>query len=146
MELVLKPIGVIRSPYTSKKEAPVQPCFSRAEGKIEVFPEYEEGLTDIEGFSHIVILYHFHRSEGYALLVQPFLDKTYRGLFATRSPRRPNPLGLSVVTLLGRRGNILRIGQMDILDGTPLLDIKPYVPTFDQPQGVRIGWLTGKVY
>lgn len=146
MELVLKPIGVIRSPYTSKKETPIQPHFSQAEGKIEVFQEYEEGLTDIEGFSHIVMLYHFHQSEGYALLVKPFLDKTYRGLFATRAPRRPNPLGLSVVTLLGRRGNILRIGQVDVLDGTPLLDIKPYVPTFDQPQGVRIGWLTGKMY
>jgi tRNA-Thr(GGU) m(6)t(6)A37 methyltransferase TsaA len=146
MELVLKPIGVIHSPYTAKQKAPIQPRFSQAEGRIEVFPEYEEGLTDIEGFSHIVILYYFHQSEGYNLLVRPFLDEAYRGLFATRSPRRPNPIGLSVVTLLERRGNILCIGQVDALDGTPLLDIKPYVPAFDQPQGVRIGWLTGKIY
>ncbi len=146
MELILKPIGVIRSPYTTKEQTPIQPYFSQAEGEIEVFQEYEEGLKDIEGFSHIVILYHFHQSQGYSLRVQPFLDKAFRGLFATRAPRRPNPIGLSVVTLLERRGNILRVGQIDTLDGTPLLDIKPYVPTFDQPQGVRIGWLTGKIY
>lgn len=143
--LNLKLIGLIHSPYTTEEEMPIQGRFrSEVTGEIEVFKEYEEGLKDIEGFSHLIILYWFHRAGKPSLLVRPYLDKNPHGIFATRYPARPNPIGLSVVRLLGREGNILRIAEVDVLDGTPLLDIKPYVPQFDQREGVRIGWLTGR--
>jgi tRNA-Thr(GGU) m(6)t(6)A37 methyltransferase TsaA len=113
------------------------------QGRVEVFPEFTAGLKDLDGFSHIMLLYHFHRTEGFSLTVTPFMDSQPRGLFATRAPRRPNPIGLSVVRLLRCEGNILHIENVDILDGTPLLDIKPYVPEFDQHPAERIGWLEG---
>ncbi len=144
-EFKAQPIGIIHSPYTDPKEVPIQGRFSGARGEIEVFPEYEEGLKDVDGFSHLIILYWFHRAEGCSLLVKPFLDDTPRGLFATRYPARPNPIGLSVVRLLERRGNILQIAEVDVLDGTPLLDIKPYVSQFDQRESATIGWLTGRL-
>ena len=144
-EIVLKPIGVIRSPYKTKEEIPCQGYKSDKVGKVEVFKEFEEGLVDIDGFSHLILLYLFHKSDGYSLKVKPFLDDTLRGLFATRSPRRPNSLGLSLVRLLSRKENILQIAQIDILVGTPLLDIKPYVPRFDERRNMKVGWLEGKI-
>jgi tRNA-Thr(GGU) m(6)t(6)A37 methyltransferase TsaA len=140
MELIMKSIGVIHSPFTDKNQTPIQPTRSQASGHVEVFPEFAEGLQNLEGFSHIILLYAFHQSDGYSLQVKPFLDDRLRGLFATRHPSRPNPIGLSVVRLLARRENILDIEGVDMLDGTPLLDIKPYVPDFDVRTDVKTGW------
>ncbi len=144
-EIVIKPIGIIHTPYKTTKEIPCQGYRSKEIGEIEVFGEYEEGLTDIEGFSHLIILYLFHGSKHYTLLVKPFLDHRLRGLFTTRTPKRINPIGLSVVKLIERKGNVLKITEIDILDATPLIDIKPYVPQFDERKDVRIGWLEGKL-
>ena len=112
-----------------------------AQGTVEVFPEYAEGLADLDGFSHIILLYHFHKSRQCRLRVVPFLDTQKRGIFATRAPSRPNPIGLSIVRLVSIAGNRLTVQGVDMLDGTPLLDIKPYVPEFDEREYVRIGWL-----
>ena len=140
-----EPIGVIHSPFTEPAGMPIQPLGAQGvEGRAEVGAAYEEGLQDLSGFSHIILLYHFHRSRGYRLRVTPFLDDAPRGLFATRAPRRPNPIGLSVVRLLRVEGATLYIANVDILDGTPLLDIKPYVPDFNAIQAeeeIRTGWL-----
>ena len=139
------PIGVIHTPFKEPKGAPIQPRRSGgAKGQVEVFPEYAEALADLDGFSHIVLLYHFHLSKGYKLKVVPFLDTVERGLFATRAPRRPNQIGLSVVRLDRIEGSVLHVANVDMLDGTPLLDIKPYVADFDDEGEVRIGWLEGK--
>ena len=140
MEFTMKPIGVIHSPFTDKRQTPIQASRSQAIGQVEVYPEFAEGLQDVEGFSHLILLYVFHRSSEYTLRVKPFLDDEWRGLFATRYPSRPNPLGLSVVHLLERHDNILEIEGVDVLDGTPLLDIKPYMPEFDVRTGVHTGW------
>ncbi|MDI6768912.1 MAG: tRNA (N6-threonylcarbamoyladenosine(37)-N6)-methyltransferase TrmO [Anaerolineales bacterium] len=140
MEFVMKPIGVIHSPFTEKDQTPIQASRSQAIGRVEVYPEFAAGLQDIEGFSHIILLYVFHCSSGYSLRVQPFLDDQLRGLFATRYPCRPNPIGLSVVRLLSRQENTLTVEGVDVLDGTPLLDIKPYVPDFDVRSEVQTGW------
>lgn len=137
-----KPIGVIRTPFTRREGMPIQPPGAAgAQGTVEVFPDYRAGLKDLDGFSHVVLLYHFHRSRGFKLRVVPFMDTERRGLFATRAPNRPNPIGLSVVRLERIRNGVLHIRDVDILDGTPLLDIKPYVPEFDAPAGCRTGWL-----
>jgi len=136
----MEPIGIIHSPFTEKEHTPIQPVRSTAIGSVEVFPEYAQGLTDIEQISHIILLYVFHRSEGYSLLVKPFLDDQLHGLFATRYPKRPNQIGLSIVRLLSRQDNILDIEGVDVLDGTPLLDIKPYVPDFDVRTNGVVGW------
>jgi tRNA-Thr(GGU) m(6)t(6)A37 methyltransferase TsaA len=140
MEFTLRPIGLIHSPFTEKDKTPIQPSRSQAIGTVEVFPEFSVGMDGLDGFSHLILLYIFDRSEGYALRVQPFLDDRFHGIFATRYPYRPNPLGLSIVRLLKRDGNRLEIEGMDVLDGTPLLDIKPYVPDFDLQTNVRAGW------
>jgi tRNA (adenine37-N6)-methyltransferase len=140
MEISMHPIGIIRTPFTEKSQTPIQASRSKAKGGVEVFPEYADGLQDLEGFSHIILLYAFHESTGYSLLVKPFLDDQLRGLFATRYPARPNPIGLSVVRLIARKNNLLQVEGMDMLDGTPLLDIKPYVPDFDVRTGTRTGW------
>jgi tRNA-Thr(GGU) m(6)t(6)A37 methyltransferase TsaA len=140
MDFTMKPIGVIQSPFTDKSQTPIQASRSQAVGQVEVYPEFAEGLQDVEGFSHLILLYVFHRSSGYTLRVKPFLDDEWRGLFATRYPCRPNPLGLSVVRLLKRRDNVLEIEGVDVLDGTPLLDIKPYVPDFDVRMETNTGW------
>ncbi|MBE0512596.1 tRNA (N6-threonylcarbamoyladenosine(37)-N6)-methyltransferase TrmO [Candidatus Bathyarchaeota archaeon] len=145
MEIKLKPIGLIHSPYKTKQEMPIQAYASKEVAEIEVFKEYVDGLKDIEGFSHIILLYWFHKSKGYSLHVKPFLDKNFRGIFACRHPNRPNPIGVSTVKLLERRGNILRVEGIDALDGTPLIDIKPYVPKFDERKGAKAGWLDGKL-
>ena len=121
---------------------PIQPTGALGvPGWVEVYPEFIEGLTDLEGFSHIYLLFHFHKSEGFRLSVVPFLDTRPHGLFATRAPKRPNPIGLSVVKLVRREGQILYIENVDMLDGTPLLDIKPFVPGFEQDAEIRRGWL-----
>ena len=110
------------------------------EGTVEIFPKFKKGLKDLDGFSHIILIYHFHESEGYSLLCRPFLDDVERGLFATRAPRRPNPIGLSIVKLKEIDDNILRVSSLDVLDQTPLLDIKPYIPRFDSPETKKVGW------
>lgn len=142
--LTLRPLGVVRSPFQEPEGGPIQPSGARGvAGEALIFPEYAEGLRDLEGFSHLVLLYHFHRCSKVQLTVVPFLDQQARGVFATRAPVRPNHLGLSVVRLKAVQGNTLLLEDVDILDGTPLLDIKPYVPEFDQPAGpVRVGWLS----
>jgi tRNA-Thr(GGU) m(6)t(6)A37 methyltransferase TsaA len=125
---------------------PIQPAGARGvAGTVEVLPEYCDGLKDLEGFSHIFLIYHFHLSQGYSLRVKPFLDDSMRGVFATRAPKRPNAIGISVVRLVEIKGCTLRIEDVDIAEGTPLLDIKPYVPQFDAREAERIGWLAGKV-
>ncbi|MFV9677615.1 MAG: tRNA (N6-threonylcarbamoyladenosine(37)-N6)-methyltransferase TrmO [Methanosarcinales archaeon] len=140
-------IGVIHSPYKTLAECPRQASKSVQVAEIEVFEEYAGGLKDIDGFSHIVVLYWLHKSQGHSLLVVTPWDAKPHGVFTTRSPRRPNPIGLSVVELIEREGNILRVKGIDACDGTPLLDIKPYVPEFDEKElrEVKIGWLEGKV-
>lgn len=141
----VKPIGTIYSPFKNKKETPIQPFKSKAIGKVEVFKKYQKGLKDIEGFSHIILIYKFHRSRGYKLLVRPFLDSKMRGLFATRYPRRPNQIGITVVRLLNKENNILTVKGIDIIDKTPLIDIKPYVPEFATKTNVKIGWLKARL-
>jgi len=138
----LKPIGIIRTPFKKLEEMPIQPAGAvEVKGVVEVFEEYRAGLKDLDGFSHIILLYHFHASQGFNLHPVPFLDSEPRGLFATRAPKRPNPIGLSVVQLDKIEDGVLYVQNVDILDGTPLLDIKPYVPEFDMQMKVRAGWL-----
>lgn len=144
MKIEYEPIGVIHSPFQKTEGMPIQPSGAiGVQGTVELFPGFAQGLKDLDGFSRIILLYHFHRSTGYSLLVTPFLDSVERGVFATRAPRRPNAIGLSVVRLVRVEGDTLHIENIDILDGTPLLDIKPYVPEFDQQLPNRIGWLEG---
>ena len=144
--VTLTPIGVIRSPFTSLAGMPIQPGGARdVLGRLELDPALAPALADLEGFSHIYLLYLFHASTGYDLTVTPFLDDTPRGLFATRAPRRPNPIGLSVVGVVSVAGPVVHVRGVDVLDGTPLLDIKPYAPAFDAPRGpVRSGWMEGR--
>ena len=145
MNIVLKSIGIIRSPYKRKEDIPCQGYKSNKTGTIKVYKKYAKGLNDVEGFSHLIIIYLFHKAKGYSLLAKPFLENKLHGIFAIRGPNRPNKIGISIVKLLERKGNILKIGNIDVLDGTPLLDIKPYVPKFDVRENVKIGWLKGKL-
>lgn len=146
IEIKYKPIGIIHSPFKDPKGVPIQPTAAIGiEGTIEVFPEYVDGLGDLEGFSHIILIYHFHLAKKASLKVKPYMDDRVHGVFATRSPSRPNPIGISVVSLVKIVGNTLYIKDVDILDGTPLLDIKPYVPEFDIRAVYRIGWLEENV-
>ncbi len=140
MKFSMQSIGVIHSPFTEKDKTPIQASRSQAIGLVEIFPEFADGLKDIEALSHIYLLYAFHESSGYDLQVKPFLDDQKHGVFATRYPFRPNPIGLSIVKLISRMENTLTIEGIDTLDGTPLLDIKPYVPDFDLRTDVRTGW------
>ena len=140
MDYQVHPIGVIRTPFTALDQTPIQASRSTASGQIEVFPEFSEGLQDIEELSHLILLYVLHQHAAYMLHIQPFLDDRLHGVFATRYPQRPNFIGLSIVRLLKREGNVLHFEGADMLDGTPLIDIKPYVPEFDQRSDVRIGW------
>ncbi len=143
--ITYRPIGVIRSPFRSPRGTPIQPAAAEGvEGTVEVFPEYEDGLKDLEGFSHVILIYHFHLAGPPRLLVRPFMDDRLRGVFATRAPSRPNPLGLSVVRLVSVEGRFLRVRDLDVVDGTPLLDLKPYVPEFDVRRVDSVGWLEGK--
>ncbi len=143
--LELQPIGIIHSPYQNTGKVPCQGRRSRKICQIELFKEYEQGLQDIEGFSHIIIIYWFHKSQGFHLLVETPWDDIPHGLFATRSPHRPCPLGLTVVELVAREANILSVRGLDAVDGTPLLDIKPHIPGLEKGSVVKTGWLEGKL-
>jgi len=143
--IVFKPIGVIHTPFPEPKGAPIQPSrSSHAKGRIEIYPEFQPGLCDLDGFSHITLVYYFHLSEGFDLAVTPFLDTQLRGLFSTRAPRRPNAIGLSVVRLLSIEDGVINIEDVDMVEGTPLLDIKPFIPAFEDIDSYRLGWLEGK--
>ena len=145
--LVCHPIGIIHSPYRDVANMPIQPPGAAGvAGTVAVDQKYQEGLKDIDGFSHLILIYHFHLSRGFPLQVKPFMADVERGVFATRAPRRPNPIGMSIVRLVRVDGTLLHIEDVDIVDGTPLLDLKPYVPLFDSRQDVKTGWLadTGK--
>ncbi len=142
MDILYHPIGTVHSPFRDIAGMPIQPAAAEGiGGRIELLPEYREGLKDVDGFSHIIVIYHLHEAAGAALTVTPFLDSRPRGVFATRAPTRPNPIGVSVLKLLRVEGPILHVENLDILDGTPVLDVKPYVPEFDHPERIRIGWL-----
>jgi len=142
----VEPIGVIRSPFTRPAGTPIQPAKARgAQGTVEIDAPYAEGLRDLDGFDRIWLLYWFHKAPPAQMTVRPFVDTRPRGLFATRAPCRPNPIGISCVRLLGVRGCTLDVADLDVLDGTPLLDIKPYAPEFDCFDVSRIGWLSGRI-
>jgi len=141
-----RPIGIIHSSYKTPEGTPIQPTHAQGpEAKVEVLPEYAEGLTDLAGFSHIYLIYHFHLSKKFSLMVKPFLDTEFHGLFSTRAPSRPNSIGLSIVRLTRIKKNILYVKNIDVLDGTPLLDIKPYVPGFDICKVSKSGWMEKKI-
>ncbi len=145
MRFEIRPIGIIHTPYNAPGDAPIQSARSDETGTAEVFKEYSEGLDDIEGFSHIFLLYHFHKASGYSLKSKPFLEDNEKGIFSIRSPRRPNHIGLSIVELLEKKGNTLSVKGVDMLDNSPLIDIKPFVPAFDNRENARYGWLEGKL-
>jgi tRNA-Thr(GGU) m(6)t(6)A37 methyltransferase TsaA len=144
--ITFEPIGILHTPFQMPEGMPIQSRAAKGvRGQVEVFPEYAKGFQDIEGFSHLILLYYFNRSRLPSLLVKAFLDNELHGVFTTRAPQRPNPIGISVVRLEEVHDNVLEVLDVDMLDGTPLLDIKPYVPAFDAPidnEKVRIGWLT----
>ena len=145
-EIKYRPIGVIHSLFKEPEGTPIQPVGAKGiEGTVELFPKYAEGLKDLEGFSHIILLYHFHLSKGPSLKVRPYMDNEAHGVFAMRGPSRPNSIGISVVRLVRIEENILHIQDVDIVDGTPLLDIKPYVPEFDIREVEKTGWLERNV-
>ncbi len=138
----LEPIGLIRSPHENPAGTPIQPSRARdARGQVLIHPRYADALADLDGFERIWLVYWFHRVGPARLTVTPFLDDQPRGLFATRAPTRPNPIGLSCVRLIGVEGTTLEIADVDVLDGTPLLDVKPYVPGFDSYPDARAGWV-----
>ena len=146
MKIEYQPIGIIHTPFKKLEGMPIQPAGAAGvKGTIELFEIYRVGLKDLDGFSHIILLYHFSESRDFDLCIKPFMDSHKRGLFSTRAPRRPNPIGLSVVQLDKIENGILSVCNIDILDGTPLLDIKPYVPEFDPQSDIRIGWLEAAV-
>ena len=139
--VIFTPIGVIRSEHIIPEATPIQPVYAKgSRGRAEIFPEFAEGLRDLEGFSHVYLVYHLHAAGPAKLAVKPFLQDIERGIFATRAPCRPNAIGLSVVELVRRDGNILYLDGLDILDGTPLLDVKPYTAKFDRVETTRNGW------
>ena len=140
-EYLFRPIGIIHTPHRNPSQTPIQPVFSAGiQGRVELFPEYVEGLKDLDGFSHIYLFYYFDRSTDIKMKVKPYLEEHVHGIFATRSPHRPNKIGMSLVRLLKICNNILEIEDVDILNGTPLLDIKPYIKRFDSREDVRSGW------
>ncbi len=137
---------MVHSPFTEQRGTPVQPALAgtEARGTVELFPEFAAALADLEGFERIWLLCWLDRCGPWQPVVTPYLDQAAHGLFATRSPSRPNPLGISCVRLTARRGHVLEVSELDLIDGTPLLDLKPYVPAFDSFPGVRAGWLEGR--
>jgi len=140
------PIGIIHTPFEKLEGMPIQGSLSpETEGWLEIYPEFVPGLQDVEGFSHLILLYVFHLSEGYQLITRPFLEETPRGVFAIRAPKRPNPIGFTVVKLLGLKDNRLDIAGVDMVDGTPLLDIKPYISDIDAHVDTKNGWVSGKM-
>ena len=145
MQISLTPIGVVYSPFEGPQGMPIQAAFSEATGTPEIYADYVEALRDIAGFDYLILLYRFHLVTKESLRVTPFLDDEPRGVFATRAPTRPNRIGLSVVRLLKVTGNMLDIGNIDMVSGTPVIDIKPYVPAFDSRVQCRIGWFAKKL-
>ena len=142
MTFEFRPIGLLTTPYQSRSGVPIQGVFDPdSQGKAEIFEAYKEGLKDLEGFSHIILIYVFHRSRGYDLVCRPYMEEKLHVVFAMRAPRRPNPIGFSVVRLLKREGRILHLSEVDMLDGTPILDIKPFSPKFDHREDARVGWM-----
>jgi tRNA-Thr(GGU) m(6)t(6)A37 methyltransferase TsaA len=142
MKITYQPIGVIHSPFTDLVSMPIQPASDASgPGSVEIYAPFVEGLKDLDGFSHLILLCHLHEVQSTSLTVKPFLDSIPRGIFATRAPARPNPIGLSVVKLVRIEGHTLYVEDLDVLNGTPLLDLKPYVPEFDHRPDARIGWL-----
>lgn len=140
--IIINPIGVIRTPHKDIKNMPIQPLAAEGiKGQIELLPEYVGGLKDLEGFSHITLIYRFHKIEGFELEVIPFMDTEMRGIFSCKAPKRPNAIGISTVKLLSIERNIIHIEQVDMLDETPLIDIKPFFPKYDNRDNVLIGWL-----
>jgi len=145
-QVVFKPIGIIHTPFPTPVNMPIQNTGgTRIRATIEVFQHFVDGLMDLAGFSHIILLYHLHLVQEFSLIVKPFMEDTPHGIFATRSPVRPNPIGMTTVKLIEINNNILIIENVDIVDGTPLLDIKPYLPVIDQVSEPRFGWLSGKM-
>ncbi len=145
MPVTLEPIGIIHTPFKTKEGMPIQSIGAKGiKGQIELNEEFVPGLADLDGFSHIILIYYFHKSTGFELLTIPFLDDTPRGVFATRAPKRHNPIGLSVVRILKIEKNIIYVENVDMLDETPLLDIKPYIPDFDIHKTEKIGWIENK--
>ena len=141
-QIIIHPIGIIHTPHTDVKNMPIQPIAAEGiKGYIEILPRYTAGLKDIEGFSHLTLLYHFHKISGYELEVVPFMDTESHGIFSCKAPKRPNAIGLSTVRLISVDGNKIHIEQVDMLDGTPLIDIKPFYPRYDNRENVEIGWL-----
>jgi tRNA-Thr(GGU) m(6)t(6)A37 methyltransferase TsaA len=142
MKIIYEPIGVIHSPFDKLEDMPIQPTSeSSGPGVVEVYPEFAPGLKDLEGFSHVYLLYHLHKTGEVKLEVTPFLDEQSRGLFATRAPSRPNPIGLSLVKMMRIEKNLIHVDRVDVLNGTPLIDLKPYIPAFEEIEDARIGWL-----
>jgi len=140
--ITIKPIGIIHTPHTDIKNMPIQPIAAEGiKGYVELLPEYIQGLKDLDGFSHITLIYRFHKITDYSLEVIPFMDDKPRGIFATKAPKRPNAIGISTVKLMGIEGNIIHIEQVDMLDGTPLIDIKPFYPRYDNRENVKDGRL-----
>lgn len=146
-EIIYKPIGIIHTAFTEAKGTPIQASVAKdTAGEIEIFEEYIEGLTDLEEYSHIILLYHFHLTAKTGLLVKPFMDNQTHGVFSTRAPSRPNPIGISTVRLIDILGNKLQIKDVDIIDGTYLLDIKPFIPEFDLRDVKKTGWVKNNMY
>ena len=144
--VTFRPIGIIRTPFLDAEGMPIQATAAvGVPGRIELEAEFAEGLADLDGFSHLILVYHLHRVTAARLTVTPFLDDRPHGIFATRSPARPNPIGLSTVRLVGINGSTLEVEDVDMVDGTPLLDIKPYVPAFDERDDVLVGWFTDRL-
>ncbi|MGD9395344.1 MAG: tRNA (N6-threonylcarbamoyladenosine(37)-N6)-methyltransferase TrmO [Candidatus Thorarchaeota archaeon] len=146
MRLEIRPIGVIRTPFKSSDEIPIQSSKSDTIAEAEILQEYSEGLESLDRFSHAILLYWFHRAQPTKLKVIPFLDTKERGLFSTRAPSRPNPIGLSIVRIIQVNGNILRFKGADMLNDTPLIDIKPFVPEFDNRLDATSGWLAESLH
>ena len=145
-KIIFETIGTIYTPFNTPKGTPIQPTASKGIfGSVEVFDEYFPALKDLDGFSHIILLYFFHKVKKHSLTVIPYMDTEQHGVFATRAPSRPNPIGLSIVELIKIENNILYVKNVDMLNGTPLLDIKPYVPEFDKRVVTKIGWLDKNV-
>jgi tRNA-Thr(GGU) m(6)t(6)A37 methyltransferase TsaA len=145
MDILIRPIGVVWSTFATPEGMPIQAAGSEVRGTIEIYPEFIDGARDLDGFDHLIVLYHFHLATKESLRVTPFLDDEPRGVFATRAPTRPNRIGVSVVQLLKLTGNVLDIANLDMISGTPVIDIKPYVPAFDTRAPGRIGWFAGKL-
>lgn len=146
MSITFEPIGIIHTPFAEPKDMPIQGALRPdIHGTIEIYPAFEEGLKDIDGFSHLIVLYHFHHALEFRLISKPFLDDTPRGVFAIRGPRRPNPIGFTIVRLIKHEGPILHIAGVDMVDGTPLLDIKPYFADIDAHPDASRGWMGNKL-